>query len=570
VVPPGPGAAAAPTNAEANAAPPAEWRVAVAPFDNQTGDSALAPLGRLASDWVTQGLAEAAFAEVVDPEAARLAWQAAPNARALAAATGARLVVSGAYYREGGSLRILGRLTDAADGRLLRALEPVSAPAARPQLAVAALRERVVGAMGGLLDARTQPGAVASNLPPSLAAYRLWSAGMEHFYRNEFRAALPKLVAAVRVDSTFVGPLLYAAIAHAALGEPAEAESLLAVADRQRDRLAPAERHLLAAWQAESRGDWAGALRSSREALRLTPGVTVGRSVVWWNAVRVNRPREALAALTRVDPERPPMRHYPPYWEVQTLAHHQLGDYQAELAGAVRGRGLHPDHVPLRYAEARALGALGRVTEAERALDEALDLPPDPLHTHAEVTWALGREFRAHGHEAAAQAAFGRALAWYDARPTAERATTVQRGRRAEALYAAGRWDEARRSFEALAAERRGEASAAGDHGMYGLAPLGPPDYRGYLGVLAARRGNRGAARAADSALAAFRGSHLFGRPTYWRARIAALLGERERAVALLREALQQGRTHVTVHAEGDFAALRELPAFQALIRVRE
>jgi len=37
--------------------------------------------------------------------------------------------------------------------------------------------------------------------------------------------------------------------------------------------------------------------------------------------------------------------------------------------------------------------------------------------------------------------------------------------------------------------------------------------------------------------------------------------------VTLLREALQQGRTYVLVHAEADFAPLDDLPAFQELVR---
>jgi tetratricopeptide (TPR) repeat protein len=260
------------------------------------------------------------------------------------------------------------------------------------------------------------------------------------------------------------------------------------------------------------------------------------------------------------------MRDYPPYWEVLTQAHHQLGSYQAELDAALRGRGLHPGHVPVRYAEARALAALGRSDDATRRLDAVLDLPPDPIYTSGELMWLLGRELRAHGQESAALAMFARALGWYDARPGAEHASAAVRGRRAEALYATGRSDEARRLFEQLAAERPGEPNPGGDKGSLGLARLGEVDYQGYLGALAARRGNRAAALAADSALAVWRGRYLLGRHSYWRARIAALLGERERSIALLRQALQEGRTYLVVHAEADFFGLTDLPAFQELV----
>ena len=542
-------------------------RVAVSPFENQTGDSSLAPLGLLTSDWVTQGLADAGFAEAVDPQTVRSAWQVAANARALGAATGARYIVSGAYYSDGDSLRLLARVLDAADGRILRSIEPVSVPAASSREAVAVLRERVLGALGGLLDTRVT---VVAGLPPSLAAYRHWSSGMEYWYRSEFQEAIPELIAAARLDSTFVPPVLYIASAQMMLGAHREADSLLHVAARSRGRLAPADRHLIDVWLAENRGDWAEAFRKARDAMRTGGEAASANMPAAWNAVRSNRPRAALAALATLHPERGAVREYAPYWDALTQAHHELGDYEAERAAVARGRTLHPDHLPILYAEVRALAALGRITEAERQSERTSDLSPDPLHTPAEVMWAMGREFRAHGHDTAAEKAFTRALRWYDGRTAAEQATPALRSRRAEALYAAGRWDEARRLFEHLAAERPGEPSPLGDHGMYGLAPLGDVDYRGYLGALAARRGDRVAALAADSVLAAWPDSYLLGRHTLWRARIAALLGESERAVALLRDALQQGRTYILVHAEADFATLRDLPAFRELVNAKQ
>lgn len=87
------------------------------------------------------------------------------------------------------------------------------------------------------------------------------------------------------------------------------------------------------------------------------------------------------------------------------------------------------------------------------------------------------------------------------------------------------------------------------------------------MGALAARRGDRATALAADRTLAGWGGVHLLGRHTYWRARIAALLEERERGAALLHEALRQGRSHLVVHAEADFVGLRGLPAFEDLVR---
>jgi hypothetical protein len=541
--------------------------VAVAPFENRTSDTTLAALGPLTGDWVTQGLAEAGFAEVADPETIRMAWQSAPNARALAAATGARLVVTGAYYLEGDSLQLHARISDAATDRVLRAIEPVGAPAAAPRLAVARVRERVLGALGGLLDVRTGAWTVASGLPPSLAAYRRWSAGIEHYSRNEFRDATREFVAATRLDSTFVAPLLWAASAQTNLGAFATVDSLLRAADRSRERLAPADRYLLDKSWAELRGDWAGALRAGRELARAVPASTLAPVLVGWEATRVNRPREAVAALVRLDPEGPALRRYAPYWEALTLAQHLAGHYGAELAAARRGRRLHPDRLTPVYNEARALAALGRGGDAARELDAALDLPAEALYTPAEVMRAVGVELRAHGHAAAADAVFARALRWYEARPAAERAAPAFAARYAEALYTAGRWAEARGLLERLPARADTAPKMEGYLGTLAAAPPDAVDRRGYLGALAARRGDRAAALAADSALAALRRAYLVGRHTYWRARIASLLGDRERAVTLLRESLGEGRTYPMLHGEADFAPLHGMPAFQDLVQ---
>jgi hypothetical protein len=134
----------------------------------------------------------------------------------------------------------------------------------------------------------------------------------------------------------------------------------------------------------------------------------------------------------------------------------------------------------------------------------------------------------------------------------------------------AGRFDEARPLFEQLVRLPSGALRSVSRAGFLGVLPGASPDEvdcRGFVGVLAARRGDRAAALAADRALATLHGPYVHGRHTYWRARIAALLGERERALALLREALQEGQMYPALHGAADLAPLRDLPAFQELIR---
>jgi hypothetical protein len=61
---------------------------------------------------------------------------------------------------------------------------------------------------------------------------------------------------------------------------------------------------------------------------------------------------------------------------------------------------------------------------------------------------------------------------------------------------------------------------------------------------------------------------YLFGRETVWRARVAALLGEADRAVRLLVRAFAEGHSHgVELHADPDLEPLREDEAFRRLLR---
>jgi predicted Zn-dependent protease len=128
----------------------------------------------------------------------------------------------------------------------------------------------------------------------------------------------------------------------------------------------------------------------------------------------------------------------------------------------------------------------------------------------------------------------------------------------ARALYLAEHWGEAQTVYTALARQDSSNAT-----------------YQGGLGAIAARQGNRSEAERIARRLANVRGSHLFGINTYDRARIAALLGEREKAVTLLRDALAQGLRgwsflgDADIHTEMDFESLRNDPPFLDLVQPR-
>lgn len=98
----------------------------------------------------------------------------------------------------------------------------------------------------------------------------------------------------------------------------------------------------------------------------------------------------------------------------------------------------------------------------------------------------------------------------------------------------------------------------------------GEVDVLGRRGLLAAQRGERARARAISEELRRCSRPFLFGRHTYWRAAIAAWLGEDEGAVDLLRQAFGQGvEFSPSLHRAFELSPLAGHPGFAELLRPR-
>jgi hypothetical protein len=158
-------------------------------------------------------------------------------------------------------------------------------------------------------------------------------------------------------------------------------------------------------------------------------------------------------------------------------------------------------------------------------------------------------EMRAHGHRDASLKMAERAVAWYRARPATEMAEYA--GLLMQALWRSERWAEAKAIAEARLAKN--------------------PDgfrMRGWIGRLAGRLGDAAQARRLEAELAALTRPYLYGRHTYLRACIAAQLGEKDRAVALLSDAFAQGREFTwQIHVDIDLEPLWGYPPYEELMK---
>jgi hypothetical protein len=95
--------------------------------------------------------------------------------------------------------------------------------------------------------------------------------------------------------------------------------------------------------------------------------------------------------------------------------------------------------------------------------------------------------------------------------------------------------------------------------------------FLGFLGVVAAREGKRAEALRLDRELQVMNPRYLYGRHTMWRARIHAVVGDRDTAVALIQESFALGYPRGGVmHLYPSLASLRDDPSFQELLRPKE
>ncbi|MEO5800486.1 MAG: protein kinase [Gemmatimonadales bacterium] len=530
--------------------------IAVTPLDDETADTALAGWGRLAGDWMTQGLHEANLLPVVPWESSLLASERLHNETAagrlhdfnklVREETGAGAIVRGSYYRTGDSLRFQATVVDARSGALLIAVTPVVVLRDSAAAGVRELRDRVMGAIGLALDQRVAAGSAFATQPPTYEAYRSFDRGLAHFNRYEYAAARVDLQDAWNHDSTFFPALILGSYAAANDNDWVAADTLIRLALWHRPLLNEFYLSFAEMMVGTVKGDKERALRGALRGSALAPG-----SRLPYNAAhlleQLNRPREADSVLAAMDADHGPMRDWPAYWSQRAFNNHLLGDYDEELTMARTMRARHPMQRVSWVIEARADAALGREQELDSLVEVARSLEPD-------VYWSVGAMLVIAGQEALVHQRGNPALRFQQAvdflapRLRIDPTDRNHRNWLAYALIGLGQRDSAERVLLKL------------DHDE--------PDRlanRGRLAVLTARRGDRaGAERWMLDAPAHQRGEALL-----YEARMAAVLGDKETALTRLADALRAGvdNWHWNIHyALPDFAIIAHDPRFTSLV----
>ena len=532
---------------------------------NETRDPALERVGDMTADQLFHGLTATGLVRVVDARNEG-GEGGSEGSREMARRLGAGTLVGGRYYREGDSLFFETQVVDVASGEAQCSNTRASGTVTDVSRGVALTEQRVLACFATLFDPHFVRYEAAAP-PPNYEAYLELRAGDETFFQRCEECpwrAMEHVERAIAIDSTYTAAWTALAGMSVLMGQCDRARE---IADRLHpvvDRLPVYERAQLDISMAACRSDWETALEAARRAQRAEPHRAGMSTLIPLFDLILNRPRDALATVSATgwDPLEPGPN---PFGWQTSVAYHLLGDHENELKATRLARLAAPGDMFALQNEVVALAALGRLPEVEQRIDERLAHGADatyPVDPPGALMVRGGLELRAHGHAEEALHLFERAVEWNRAHPLEgedSESLALEVQWRGEALLLTGRWDEA----EAL---------------LNWIIARNPEDVRahGALGALAARRGDRHAAIEADRWLAErWAESPSGGTITYERAAIAALLGERERALSLFRQAIVEGFAFVSADyylefdVDPDLDSLRGEPTFQRLIQPR-
>lgn len=554
---------------------PTTERVVVGVFENRTGDEALAPLGQMAADWVTQGLIEAGFIEVADAQTS-LAIEQVQATRAgmlsadvLGREAMATLVVRGSYYRSGDSIWINAEVLDVGDGRVVAALPAIAAHRDDPLSGVEAVRQRVVTALALQVDRSLESFEVAQARPPSWSAYSAYMEGLRAYLEDDYGAAHTAFDRAIAHDSTFDSAILWAAHAYW-FSDTDTMDARLARLETRRARMSAYDRARLDWMQGFRYGPLERIYQANRAMVAAAPGSMNARRELALSAMRTRRYAEAREIFDSLYPFVGLMRSWSERYVYYTELLHLMGDYEGEEEIALDAIS-SGDVDPAWGFVARARAAAG-VGDARRALALA-DSAGDPF---GYVLASVGQELLGHGAAEEGRRMLERAVERLEAAPEPEPGGPARPPGGGPALlivayYHLGRHDEAEAVMD------RFEPRA----NVYARLLI-----TAYRARIAQRRsamdGSQSFVGRADS-LTAFADSIMAQRDDFWWTRlaltsqafvhIAAMRGERERALELLRISadVSDGRPfYLHNSADPDLASLRGWRPIDALVRGRD
>ncbi|MFC1627868.1 protein kinase [Gemmatimonadota bacterium] len=548
-------------------------RLVVLPFENMTGDQTLDFLRYQAAEEISDSVARAQFMDTVSFSDVAQIIQGIDEFGTVEEQTNSLQVVvdefqagiaitATIYPINPQTIEFRVQIRDMRSGGY-HSLEPLRFGTANRSSLLERLREAVVGELAVQMDQEQRTWADLFSPPRSLEAYSEFHEGRRLYFQYERREAIRHLYLASKMDTTYLAPLLLAARIHYILDtatDDPKADSLLTILEAHRDDLLPLEATLLDYVRAGSK--WVLSrdpehkkqqYRLSQEAAEIAPG-TMWSFDAGQDAMQLNRTTEALEYFSQLDPESVLVREWKGYRNQFIRTSLSDGRFQEVLALINTSiEKYYPEVWYFLQAKVQAHAAIGEVDSIRACFQISTRLEPTSVYSPGSLMRTAANHLCRFGHQERIQPLLDLAIDWHE-NQDGNYLYDIARTR-----YNMGAWEEARRIFEQLASEN-------------------PDDYnyKGYLGTLAARRPDRHLAEQTSTELEAVQVppenirsfTSVFRIQLMWRARIAALLGEKDQALSLLEE-YNQTTTPYSVASlawNQDLESLWDHPRFVELV----
>jgi hypothetical protein len=544
-------------------APPAFDPALVLLVPPNAAEPALASVASLATDALSRGLGTLRYAQVTVASAA-----GATDRRAEATAGRMATILDGRLYAVGDSVQLDLRLTDAATGRVLRALPSIRARRSDPARGLDAALAPTLSAVAIVTNPLLGPATLPTGPLPAVAAVRALEQALA---QRRFPLQIEGLSQSVALDTAWTLSRIVRAYRYLSYSQYYEDEKVrrafVAALPGPGVPLSPYEAALREAALAVNDGVPERELAALRRLQLVAPG-SFGATAYIVALEDRNRPREALAQLERVGPftrdlEAPagsPLAESPVHWAEVAALRHYVGEHAAERVAAERAASLGGAAIASLIRLGAVYAALGDSAAVERVVEKAdlVNSEPIPNGFGGEVLLIVAQELMVHGHEGHGKQVLARALRWFERHRTEPLVgDSVPRRdiafREALALRVAGR------DTEALAIVRP----------MLALN-LSDPRFRSFYGRAQGALGNQAAADSVDRWLQGLQQDPTKAATSLSeRAFLAAARGRREDAVALLSESFARGNTFYirrNLHRFNDWWPLREYAPFVKLV----
>ena len=213
-----------------------EKKLAVMIFENQTGDTNYDVVGKMVSDWVSQGLMQIDDVTLVTPSTVReKVTKAGLNGamQELKMKNGVNYILNGNYYIEDDQIIIKSYLLNTQSNEVEYFLPDYKSIKSKPLEAVRELTERTMGYWLNASEIKKR-----KTVPPKYEAYRTFLKGME-YYEVDKQILRNHLLEALEIDSTYFDPKLYLSFSYY-YNEPRktkEADSILTSIKKQNIKL---------------------------------------------------------------------------------------------------------------------------------------------------------------------------------------------------------------------------------------------------------------------------------------------------------------------------------------------